>query len=83
MLVTFERPNHPAPAGFDEGEDDGIGAVEVAAPRLISIESTEVACYFESNEADVSIVRLKGGTGSFKVKGSYADVTAKLNPTAN
>lgn len=74
MLVEFVRAVSPLYAS--DGEDDGISGV-APSELVIGIEPDSVAAAFESTETGVVIIRLRDGRG-FKVKGTYAEVSAKL-----
>ena len=75
MLVDFVRAVSPSEYSSD-GEDDGIGGE--TRELVIGIDPECVAAAFESTEPGVVIIRLKDARGGFKVRGTYAEVSAKL-----
>ena len=78
MLVEFVRALE-AHEMQNDGEDDGI----TGEPRnlVIGIDPDCVAAAFESVEPGVVIIRLKDGRGGWKVRGTFAEVNAKLRGT--
>jgi hypothetical protein len=74
MLVEFVRAVSPSEYS-DNGEDDGISGE--TRELVIGIAPDTVAAAFESTESGVVIIRLRDGRG-FKVRGTYAEVSAKL-----
>src|SRR5262252_8356081 len=85
MIVQLERVMPPVKTEVipGSGEDEGFGepreVVETAPtePVYIDVNPRYISFVFESREPGVTIVKGPDGRG-FKVKGTYAEVHAKL-----
>ena len=58
--------------------EERVGEDEIGEPLPILINPEHVACVFASVEPNVVIVRLADGRPGLKVRGSFANIAARL-----